>query len=83
MQGGVAVIVQKLHSVICEQLGLSNVLDSECDSESYHDYETSDISDVEECTVETSCPLGGTCHRRKEGTPYFHNATVFHVNRFG
>ncbi|XP_027154606.1 protein farnesyltransferase subunit beta [Coffea eugenioides] len=65
-QGGVAVIVQKLHSVICEQLGLSKVLDSECDSESYHDYETSDISDVEECTVETSCPLGGTCHRRKE-----------------
>ncbi|KAL3526424.1 hypothetical protein ACH5RR_011080 [Cinchona calisaya] len=66
-QGGVAAIVQRLQMVVCEQLGLSKASYLECTSGSFHDSETSDISNEEEGNTGISSPVTGTCQIRKEG----------------
>lgn len=47
-QGAVAVMMQKLDSVIAKQLGVPNTLDYGCTSQVYSDSAASDLSDVED-----------------------------------
>nr|AZK16212.1 farnesyltransferase beta subunit [Catharanthus roseus] len=65
-QGAVAVMIQKLDSVLAQQLGVPNAGDWGYYSESDHDSAASDQSDVQEFAERTSEPNGVACNLNQE-----------------
>ncbi|KAG8384822.1 hypothetical protein BUALT_Bualt04G0158300 [Buddleja alternifolia] len=63
-QGGVAVIVQRLHATVNEQLGLPNTFNYDCRTDSDHD---STNSDGEQCSEGTSSPVNDINEPMQEG----------------
>lgn len=62
-QGAVAFLIQRLKSIVHEQLGLSN----ELSTESADDSSESELSDEEEHLEGTSSHVQKTCPLRQEG----------------
>ncbi|KAL2505169.1 Protein farnesyltransferase subunit beta [Abeliophyllum distichum] len=68
-QGGVAALIQRLHLIVNEQMGLSNILECECSTDSDYDSTNSDISEGGQCYEGTSSHVNETCQLREEGQP--------------
>lgn len=64
-QGAVAVMIQKLGSVITKQLGVPNTLDYGYKSQDDSDSAASDLSDVEYCAEAITDHIESACHINK------------------
>lgn len=66
-QGGVAALIQRLQLIVNDQMGLSNILECDCSTDSDYDSINSDISADEQSLEGTSSHVNEMCQIREEG----------------
>ncbi|KAK4477391.1 hypothetical protein RD792_016612 [Penstemon davidsonii] len=74
-QGGVAAIIQRLHLIVNEQLGLPNAFKDDLSIDCEHDSTNSDLSEGERYSEATTSFKNDTCENSQEGEQGFEDGS--------
>ncbi|XP_022879312.1 protein farnesyltransferase subunit beta isoform X2 [Olea europaea var. sylvestris] len=82
-QGGVAALIQRLQLIVNDQMGLSNILECDCSTDSDYDSINSDISADEQSLEGTSSHVNEMCQIREEAAGQPNTSHLADVNNVG